>query len=87
MSTFADDNFTIKVSSDINTLKASLEDLLNVISNWFKALGLKVNMSSSAYLSHRPKAEHLKDFYHYLPSNLLANLLTIPSMYKPYTLE
>ena len=44
-------------------------------------------MSSSACLSHHPEAEHLKDSYHYLPSNLLANLLTIPSMYKSYTLE
>ena len=34
-----------------------------------------------------PEAEHLKDSYHYLPCNLLANLLTIPSMYKSYTLE
>ena len=32
-------------------------------------------MPSSACLSHHLEAEHLKDSNHYLPSNLLANLL------------
>ena len=56
-------------------------------SNRLSIAMLIFNMSSSACLSHRPEAEHLKDSYHHLPSNLLANLITIPSMCKSYTLE
>ena len=33
----------IKFDRDINTLKSSLEESLNVISNWFNASGLRVN--------------------------------------------
>ena len=33
------------------------------------------------------RTERIKDSYHYLPCNLLADLLTIPSMFKSYTLE
>ena len=47
MSSFADDNYTIRWSKDILNAKIKLENSLSVITSWFKASGLKVNESKT----------------------------------------
>ena len=43
MSAFADDNYTIKWNSDIDILKADLENSLSRVVTWLTKSGLKVN--------------------------------------------
>ena len=47
MSSFADDNYTIRWSKDILNAKIKLENSLSVITSWLKASGLKVKESKT----------------------------------------
>ena len=47
VSSFADDNYTIRWNNDLQTAKVELEVSLSVITAWFKASGLKVNESKT----------------------------------------
>ena len=42
LTAFANDNFTIKIHTDIQLLKFSLENSISNISNWMKVSGLKI---------------------------------------------